>query len=127
MNMGTRFIATVEATIHPTAAMVEADERATDIIFRTYRNSARVARNAVSQKRCACAKAGHSRRSPISSRACAVARVWNSGETDHGIRSAGQVQGLIEDVPTVKVLVDRIIDEAEALIRQRLAGMLTAA
>ncbi len=47
-----------------------------------------------------------------------------SGERDHGIWSAGQVQGLIEDVPTVKVLVDRIVDEAEAIIREKLAGVL---
>lgn len=50
-----------------------------------------------------------------------------SGETDHGIWSAGQVQGLIDDVPTVRVPVDRIVDEGEALIRQKLAAMLSAA
>lgn len=50
-----------------------------------------------------------------------------SGEKDHGVWSAGQVQGLIDDVPTVKVLVDRIVDEAEAIIRERLAGMLASA
>jgi nitronate monooxygenase len=50
-----------------------------------------------------------------------------SGDTNHGIWSAGQVQGLIEDVPTVKVLIDRIVDQAEAIIRQKLGAMLSAA
>ena len=130
VNMGTRFCATVEAPIHPNfkQAMVDADERATDIIFRTYRNSARVARNAVSQEVVRLEREGR----PFEEVAHLVKGVrgregLESGETDYGIWSAGQVQGLIEDVPTVKVLVDRIIDEAEALIRQKLAAMLSAA
>lgn len=129
VNMGTRFCATIEAPIHPNfkQAMVDADERATDIIFRTYRNSARVARNAVSQEVVRLEREGR----PFEEVAHLVKGVrgregLESGETDHGIWSAGQVQGLIEDVPTVKVLVDRIIDEAEALIRQKLAAMLSA-
>jgi nitronate monooxygenase len=47
-----------------------------------------------------------------------------SGDTDHGVWSAGMVQGLIHDVPTVRALVDRIVAEAEALIRGRLAAMV---
>jgi len=50
----------------------------------------------------------------------------NSGDTDHGVWSAGTVQGLIHDIPTVKELIDRIMAEAEALIRQRLTGFLDA-
>ena len=41
-----------------------------------------------------------------------------TGHTNHGIWSAGQVQGLIQDVPTVKVLVDRIVAETEAIVRE---------
>lgn len=130
INMGTRFCATVEAPIHPNfkQAMVDADERATDIIFRTYRNSARVARNAVSQEVVRLEAQGK----PFEEVASLVKGVrgregLESGDTDHGIWSAGQVQGLIEDVPTVKVLIDRIVDEAEAIIRQKLGAMLSAA
>jgi hypothetical protein len=47
-----------------------------------------------------------------------------SGDLDHGIWSAGTVQGLIYDIPTVKELIDRIISEAESLISQRLAGLV---
>lgn len=127
INMGTRFCATVEAPIHPNfkQAMVEADERATDIIFRTYRNSARVARNLVSQEVLRLEAEGR----PFEEVASLVKGVrgregLESGERDHGIWSAGLVQGLIDDVPTVKVLVDRIVDEAEAIIREKLAGVL---
>ena len=130
INMGTRFCATVEAPIHANfkQAMVDADERATDIIFRTYRNSARVARNAVSQEVLRLEAEGR----PFEEVAHLVKGVrgregLESGEKDHGVWSAGQVQGLIDDVPTVKVLVDRIVDEAEAIIRERLAGMLASA
>jgi nitronate monooxygenase len=50
-----------------------------------------------------------------------------TGDTDGGIWSAGMVQGLIHDIPTVQELVDRIISEAEDLIRGRLAGMTSSA
>jgi nitronate monooxygenase len=129
INMGTRFCATEEAPIHPNfkQAMVDADERATDIIFRTYKNSARVARNAVSQEVVRLEREGR----PFEDVALLVKGARGlegliSGDTDHGIWSAGPVQGLIKDVPSVKVLIDRIIDEAEAIIRKRLQGMLAS-
>lgn len=127
INMGTRFCATVEAPIHENfkRAMVEADERATDIIFRTYRNSARVSKNLVSQEVLRLEAEGR----PFEEVAHLVKGMrgregLESGERDHGIWSAGQIQGLINDVPTVKVLVDRIVDEAEQIIRNQLASML---
>lgn len=128
VNMGTRFCATKEAPIHDAfkQAMVENDERATDIIFRTYRNSARVAKNAISQQVIAAEKEGR----PFEDVAHLVKGVRGreglaSGDTDHGIWTAGMVQGLIHDVPSVQELVDRIIEEAEDLIRQRLAALVS--
>ena len=130
INMGTRFCATKEAPIHDAfkQAMVEHDERATDLIFRTYRNTARVARNAISQQVLALESEGR----PFEEVAPLVKGVRGreglvSGDTDHGIWSAGMVQGLIHDVPTVKELVDRIMAEAEEIIRGRLGGMLGGA
>ena len=128
VNMGTRFCATREAPIHDAfkQAMVANDERATDIIFRTYRNSARVAKNAISQQVIAAEKEGR----PFEDVAHLVKGVRGkeglvSGDTDHGIWTAGMVQGLIHDVPSVQELVDRIIDEAEDIIRQRLASLVS--
>jgi NADH:quinone reductase (non-electrogenic) len=53
--------------------------------------------------------------------------VYDEGDPDAGIWTAGQVQGLINDVPTVKELVDRIVSEVEEIIRQRLTGTLPSA
>ena len=48
---------------------------------------------------------------------------YESGDTDHGVWSAGMIQGLIYDVPSVRELVERIIEEADAIITERLAEM----
>lgn len=127
INMGTRFCATAEAPLHPRfkQALVEADERATDIIFRTYRNSARVARNVVSQEVLRLEREGR----PFEDVAHLVKGIrgregLESGDTDHGIWTAGLVQGLIHDVPTVRQLVERIVAEAEEIIKARLGAML---
>ncbi|MFC3713011.1 NAD(P)H-dependent flavin oxidoreductase [Sphingoaurantiacus capsulatus] len=126
INMGTRFCATVEAPIHDAfkQAMVANDERATDLIFRSYRNTARVARNGISQAVVAAEKEGK----PFAEVADLVKGVrgregLQTGDIEHGIWSAGMVQGLIQDVPTVKQLLDRIMADADAIIAQRLAGM----
>ncbi|WP_295633737.1 nitronate monooxygenase family protein [Novosphingobium sp.] len=127
INMGTRFCATVEAPIHDAfkQSMVAADERSTDLIFRTYRNTARVAKNGISQQVVAAEKEGK----PFTEVADLVKGVrgregLQTGDTDHGIWSAGMIQGLIHDIPTCEVLINRIVAEAEAVIRGRLGAML---
>lgn len=127
INMGTRFTATVEAPIHQSFkdAMVANDERSTDLIFRTFRNTARVARNEVSQQVVAAEREGK----PFEEVAHLVKGVrgregLQTGDTNHGIWSAGMIQGLIHDIPTCQELVSRIVSDAESIIRQRLAGML---
>lgn len=128
INMGTRFCATKEAPIHDNfkQAMVANDERATDLIFRTLHNTARVARNAISQQVVAIERAGGAKFEDVAQlvKGARGREGLESGDIDHGVWSAGMVQGLIHDVPTVKELIDRIVAEAEALIRQRLAGMV---
>jgi len=126
INMGTRFCATQEAPIHEAfkQQMVANDERATDLIFRTYRNTARVARNAISQQ----VLAMESERKPFTDVAALVRGArgregLERGDPDHGIWTAGMVQGLIEDIPSVRELVERIVREAHSLIRGRLAEM----
>jgi NADH:quinone reductase (non-electrogenic) len=49
--------------------------------------------------------------------------VYETGDMEHGIWSAGTSMGLIDDIPTCKELVERIVSEAEAIIKARLAGM----
>jgi nitronate monooxygenase len=133
VNMGTRFMCTVESPIHQKVKeqIVANDERATDLIFRTLHNTARVAKNAVSQEVVAIEKKGGATIDDVR-HLVAGARgkvVYEAGDPDHGIWSAGMVQGLIHDIPTCKELVTRMVSEAEAIIAQRLnrmSGMIGA-
>jgi nitronate monooxygenase len=127
VNMGTRFTATVEAPIHQGIkdAMLANDERGTDLIFRTYRNTARVAKNEISQQVVAAEREGK----PFEDVADLVKGVRGregliSGDANHGIWTAGMVQGLIHDIPTCAELLSRMVADAENIIRSRLRGML---
>ncbi len=129
-NMGTRFMATTEAPIHQKVkeALVANDERATDMIFRTMHNSARVARNAISQQVVEIEKKGGAKFEDIKDLVAGTrgGMVYETGDTDYGIWSAGQTQGLIHDIPSCAELVERIMAEAEAIIRGRLDRLVAA-
>lgn len=127
VNMGTRFMCTQESAIHQTVKeqIVANSERATQLIFRTMHNTARVADNEISRKVVEIEKAGGKFEDVRDLVAGARGRrVFEEGDLDAGIWSAGQVQGLINDIPTCAELVSRMVTEAEALINSRLAGML---
>jgi nitronate monooxygenase len=134
INMGTRFMCTKEAPIHQAMKdqIVANDERQTDLIFRTLHNTARVAKNAISQQVVKIEKDGQTRggakfeevRDLVAGKRGRAA--LEDGAIDDGIWSAGQVQGLIHDIPSCKDLVDRIVSEAEAIIRKRLEASLAA-
>lgn len=121
INMGTRFLATVEAPIHAAVKqqLVASDERATDLVYRSYRNTARVARNAVSQQVLEMEKSG-AKFEDIRALVAGVRgrKVYETGDLDAGIWSAGMAQGLIHDVPSVQELIERIVTEAERLIKR---------
>jgi len=130
VNMGTRFCATREAPIHDRIkqAIVANDERATELLFRSYRNTARVAKNAVAVEAVRIEREGQ----PFEAIAHLVKGARGregllNGDPDHGIWTAGMVQGLIHDVPSVKDLVTRIVSDAEAVIQDRLTAMIQTA
>ncbi len=128
INMGTRFCATVEAPIHENVKrfIVANDERATNLIFRRFRNTGRVAKNSVSDevvKISARPEAQFEDIRPLVSGARGR-QALESGDLDAGLIWAGQVQGIIHDIPTCAELVGRIMREAEAIIALRLAGAL---
>ena len=128
INMGTRFMCTRESPIHQLVKerIVANDERETELIFRTMRNTSRVARNAISTKVVAMEKEGAKFEDIRDLVAGARGKmVYATGDADEGIWSAGQVQGLIHDIPSCAELVSRIMREAEAIVRGRLEGMLT--
>jgi NADH:quinone reductase (non-electrogenic) len=127
INMGTRFMATVEAPVHDNVkqAVVAGDERATELILRPLRNTSRVASNAVSREVVARLEAGADFADVRELVAGARGRgVYETGDLDAGIWSVGLVQALVTDVPTVAELVDRIVDDAARVIAERLSGLL---
>lgn len=124
INMGTRFCATTEAPIHEgiKKAIVANDERATELLFRSYRNTARVAKNSVALEAVRIEREGE----PFEAIAHLVKGQRGKeglalGDPEHGIWTAGMVQGLIHDIPNVRDLVDTIIADAEAIIASRLS------
>ena len=127
INMGTRFMCTEESPIHRNIkeAIVAASEVDTELIFRSLRNTARVARNSISQEVVEILSSGGKFEDVRHLVAGARGRaVFDSGDQEAGIWTAGTVQGLIHDIPTVGELVERIVTEAEALIAGRLTGLL---
>ena len=127
INMGTRFMCTRESPIHQKIKeqIVANDERATELIFRTLRNTSRVAKNKVAEEVVAIEREGGATIDDlaplVSGKRGAV--VYAKGDPDYGIWSAGQIQGLIHDIPSCSELVSRIVTEARGLIRDRLNGM----
>ena len=129
MNMGTRFIATKEAPVHENVkqALVKASELDTVLVMRALRNTERVLKNkGVDQLLGVEREKGASLKiDDIHDQVAGVyPRVMIDGDMDAGAWSCGMVVGLINDVPTVKELIDRIMSEAEQIIRQRLTGFL---
>jgi NADH:quinone reductase (non-electrogenic) len=128
INMGTRFCATVEAPIHDKVKqfIVANDERATRLIFRSLKNTGRVAANSISNKVVdILSKPGaafEDVRPLVSGQKGREA--LETGDLDAGLIWAGQIQGLIHDVPTCRELIERIVRDAETIIRGRLAGFL---
>jgi len=127
VNMGTRFMCTVESPIHQTVKeqIVANDERATELIFRTMRNTSRVAKNPISIKVVEMERQGAVFEDVKDLVAGSRGRVvYEEGDPDYGIWSAGQVQGLIHDIPTCAELIHRMVRDAEDIILGRLTGMV---
>lgn len=129
VNMGTRFIATQDAPVHQRVkeALLAATELDTRLIMRPLRNTERVLVNAgverlIEKERTLGSAITFADIAPEV--AGVYPRIFKDGEMDAGGWSCGMVAGLIHDVPTVKELIDRIISEAEALIRQRLPSLV---
>ncbi|TYL45695.1 nitronate monooxygenase [Nocardioides sp. BGMRC 2183] len=129
INMGTRFEATHEAPIHENvkAQIVANDERSTQIVFREFRNTARVAKNAVSEEIArlgAAPGATFADVAHLASGARGRERVLRDGEVEDGMWWAGQAQGLIDSVESCADVVSAIMSEAEQIIGERLQGQL---
>lgn len=128
VNMGTRFCATREAPIHPNIkqVLIDNDERGTHLIYRQFRNTARVAKSSVSDQVAEILKRPDAVFADIAElvRGAKGKAALESGDVDAGLVWGGQVQGLIHDVPTCQELLDRMIGEAGEIIGRRLAAMI---
>ena len=128
INMGTRFCATSEAPIHPRIKdfIVQQDERATSLIFRKFRNTGRVSRNSISEQVTAISNQPEASFSDIASLVSGTngRLALETGDLDAGLIWAGQVQGLINDIPTCAELINRIMQEATDVVRERLGGLI---
>ena len=126
VNMGTRFVATQEAPAHDNVKkwLVEAAETDTMYVMRSLRNTERVLRNEISEKVVEMEKRGASIQelAPLVTGKNGL-RVLKDGDTNVGLMTAGQSVGLVHDVPTVRELIDTIIEEASNIVGSRLSGM----
>ena len=127
VNMGTRFVATKEAPVHQgmKQAMVDADETQTTLILRSLKNTARVFKNAIAVEVTEIeSRPGDTDFSDIQSLVSGIRGRDNcieDGNTEDGIWTAGQVLGLINDIPSCQELLSRMVEEAESILRDRLS------
>ena len=129
INMGTRFCATKEAPVHDNVkqAYVDNDERGSFLIFRNFKNTARVGRSEVSEEVVRRLALPDAKFGDVQELVAGTAgrELLATGDLSKGVFWAGRIQGLIHDLPTCQELIDRIISEAEAILDQRLAGFRT--
>ena len=126
INMGTRFIATKEAPVHQNVkeALVAASELDTELIMRPLRNTERVLANDAVQKILEKEKTlgDEIQITDIMDEVAGVyPKIMQEGTMDAGAWSCGMVAGLIHDIPTCKDLVERIVSDAEEIIKSRLS------
>ncbi len=127
INMGTRFMVTQEAPIHEgiKQKVVEMDENQTRLIFRSFKNTARVYRNSVADEVVEVEAAGgdfgqvHHLVSGANQE-----KAWTTGDIEAGMVTVGMCGGLINDIPSCEGLVKNIVTDAEQIIRSSLAGIV---
>jgi len=129
INMGTRFLATLEAPIHHNVkqALVDAEETQTQLIFRTFNNTARVFKNTVADNVVAIEAKPEATFEDVRDLVSGEKgrKVFELGDLEQGIWAAGLVAGLIHDIPTVQALIHNIVTEAKAIIQSRLVESLS--
>ncbi|MCU0604088.1 MAG: nitronate monooxygenase [Desulfobacterales bacterium] len=129
MNMGTRFVATREAPVHENLkqALVRRSETETRLIMRSLRNTERVLHNRAAEKVLEIESRGDTRIQDLIPYVSGLAgrEMLEAGDVEKATMAAGQCIGLIRDIPTCRELLDRIMAEAEEIIKNRLTRMLS--
>ncbi|MFW6011311.1 MAG: NAD(P)H-dependent flavin oxidoreductase [Desulfosalsimonas sp.] len=130
VNMGTRFVATKEAPVHENVkqAIVNRSELDTCLIMRSLGNTERVLHNKAADK---VLEIEHREgRTSIEELIPYVAgrvgkQMLEQGDMETGTLAAGQCAGLINDIPAVGDLLERIMQEFKTSVREKFAGLLT--
>jgi NAD(P)H-dependent flavin oxidoreductase YrpB (nitropropane dioxygenase family) len=123
--MGTRFMASKECPLHPKIAqwMVNARETDTLMIERSIKNTARVMKTEFSQRVLELEEKGATLEELLPFISGDRSREsYISGDVNDSVIACGQVVGLIHELPSVKEIIDGIINEA-APIAKRLNKM----
>lgn len=128
INMGTRFVATQEAPVHNDVkrAIVDMDETQTRLIFRSFKNTARVYANAIADEVIAIEQAGGDF-SQVHGLVNGAQQdiAWNTGDLNAGMLTLGMSGGLINDIPSCAQLVASIVTDATTIINHRLGAIVT--
>jgi len=128
MNMGTRFVATRETPVHDHVkqALVNHNERDTRLIMRSLRNTERVMHNTAVDKVLDIESRGNTRIEDIIPYVSGMVgkEMLEDGDLEKGTLAAGQCMGLIRDIPSCRELLDRIMEEAEAIIGKKFSDVL---
>ena len=129
INMGTRFVATQEAPVHANVkqALVDHSERDTRLIMRSLRNTERVMHNPVVDKVLEIESRGNTQIEDIVPYVSGLVgkEMLEQGQVEKGILAAGQTMGFVKDIPTCRELLDRIMAEAEKIIKETFSQVIT--
>ena len=129
MNMGTRFVATKEAPVHDKVkqALINHGERDTRLIMRSLRNTERVLHNQTVDQVLDIESKGDTKIEDIAPFVSGLVGkdMLEDGEMEKGVLSAGQSMGLVRDIPTCRELLDNIMTQAEAIIKEKFAQTIT--
>ena len=128
--MGTRFMATKEAGVHQNVKekMTEADELSTNLMFRTMHNTARVFKNSVSNEVVEIESTGKATFEDVKDLVAGQRGrvVFEEGDLEHGIWSAGISVARVKDIPTCEEMVSRLVTDAKNIIDGRLQSVKTS-
>jgi nitronate monooxygenase len=129
MNMGTRFVATKEAPVHDNVkqALIHHGERDTRLIMRTLRNTERVMHNSVADTVLEIESKGDTKIENVAPYVSGLLGkdMLEDGDMEKGVLAAGQSMGLVYDIPSCQELLDRIMAEAEEIIKEKFAQAIT--
>jgi enoyl-[acyl-carrier protein] reductase II len=127
IQMGTRFICTAECPAHPNykQKIIRAHDRATMVTGESLGHPVRSIRGPFVRRFRELESSGCSEEDVFEFGAGALEAAMVRGEVEGGSVMAGQSAGLVDDIVAVEHLIERIVAEAEAVIRRNATRIAT--